>query len=124
MLLGLLVWQYSHKAKFCQVKTSSSGTKCTSLRQHSRRPRASETVSPFVIPRQRRREIQNNLIFGYFPGFPFDFAQGGEHVEPRVSPNPVSSTGQAPYRVQDKLAGLARNDSFGKSRKSLFHGVE
>jgi hypothetical protein len=26
------------------------------------------------------------LIICYFPGFPFGFAQGGEYVEPRVSP--------------------------------------
>jgi hypothetical protein len=46
-----------------------------------------------------RAGIQNHSIFGIFPGFPFDFAQGGEPAEPRVSPNPVSSTGQA-YRAR------------------------
>jgi hypothetical protein len=44
-----------------------------------------------------RAGIQNILILRYFPGFPFDFAQGGEPAEPRVSP---------------KIFGLARNDSF------------
>jgi hypothetical protein len=52
-------------------------------------------VSQFVIPRRKRRGIQNDLIFFDFPGFPFGFAQGGEPVEPRVSPN---------------IVGLARND--------------
>jgi hypothetical protein len=55
-----------------------------------------------------RAGIQNVLIFRDLPGFPFDFAQGGESfdfaqdrepverpVEPRVSPNPLSSKGQA-----------------------------
>jgi hypothetical protein len=58
-----------------------------------------------------RAGIQNDLILRDFPGFPFDFAQGGELVEPRVSPNPVSSTGQA--------CGLARNDSFVEWPHSL-----
>jgi hypothetical protein len=41
-----------------------------------------------------RAGIQNDPIFGYLPGFPFDFAQGGEPVEPRVSPTslPVLDT--------------------------------
>jgi hypothetical protein len=34
-----------------------------------------------------RAGIQNDLILSYFPGFPFDFAQGGEPAEPRVSPS-------------------------------------
>jgi hypothetical protein len=68
-----------------------------------------------------RAGIQNDLIFRDFPGFPFDFAQGGESfdfaqdhepVEPRVSANPVSARG--------RLAGLARNDSFVELRHSLF----
>jgi hypothetical protein len=47
---------------------------------------------PGQIPRSGMRAgIQNDLIFRDFPGFPFDFSQGGEPVEPRVSPNPVSS---------------------------------
>jgi hypothetical protein len=60
-----------------------------------------------------RAGIQNDLILREFSGFPFDastllsidpelcrrvdFAQGGEPVEPRVSPNP--------YRVRGRLAG-------------------
>jgi hypothetical protein len=61
-------------------------------------------VSQFVIPRQSRRGIQNALIFPSFPGFPFDFAQGGEPVEPRVSLNIIL---------------LARNDSFVELPHSL-----
>jgi hypothetical protein len=57
-----------------------------------------------------RAGIQYDLISRELPGFPFDFAQGGEPVEPRVSLNPVSSAGQA--------AGLARNDSFVELRHS------
>ena len=56
--------------------------------------------------------IQNDLISRDFPGFPFDFAQGGEPVEPRVSPNAVSSMRQA--------FGLARNDSFPELRGSMW----
>jgi hypothetical protein len=71
-------------------------------------------VSQFVIPAK-------SLGAGCEPGsrmigFPFDFAQGGEPVEPRVSPNPVSSTGQA--------CGLARNDSLAEMRYSLFRGYD
>jgi hypothetical protein len=33
-----------------------------------------------------RAGIQNDLILYDPPGFPFGFAQGGEYVEPRVSP--------------------------------------
>ncbi len=51
-----------------------------------------------------RAGIQNDLFFRKFPGFPFDFAQGGEPVEPRVSP---------------RIFGLARNDSFVELRHSL-----
>ncbi len=67
-----------------------------------------------------RAGIQNDLISGLVPGFPFDastllsidpvlcqrvdFAQGGEPVEPRVSP---------------AIIGLARNDSFVGLRHSL-----
>jgi hypothetical protein len=71
-----------------------------------------------------RAGIQNDLIFRDFPGFPFDFAQDREPVErpvePRVSANPASSAGQAPYRVRGRLAGLARNDGFVELRHSLF----
>jgi hypothetical protein len=42
-------------------------------------------MSQLVIPRRTRREIQYDLISNELPGFPFDFAQGGEPVEPRVS---------------------------------------
>jgi hypothetical protein len=44
-----------------------------------------------------RAGIQYDLISRELPGFPFDFAQGGEPVEPRVSLNTIL---------------LARNDSF------------
>jgi hypothetical protein len=73
------------------------------------------------MPRRSRREIQSDLILRDFPGFPFDastllsidlelcrrvdFAQGGERVEPRVSP---------------RILGLARNDSFVELRHSLY----
>jgi hypothetical protein len=66
-----------------------------------------------------RAGIQNDSVLCQLPGFPFDFAQGGEPVEPRVSPNPVSSTGQAPYRVRGRLERLARNDSFVELRHSF-----
>ena len=52
-----------------------------------------------------RAGIQNDLVFRDFPGFPFDFAQGGEPVEPRVSP---------------QIVGLARNDRYLELRRSLF----
>ena len=74
-----------------------------------------ETVSQLVIPRRNGREIQNNLIFSPFSGFPFDFAQGGEFVEPRVSP-PLSLP-RARYGVR-----LTRNDSFVELRHSLLGG--
>jgi hypothetical protein len=32
-----------------------------------------------------RAGIQNDVIFRHFPGFPFDFAQGGERVEPGMT---------------------------------------
>ena len=51
--------------------------------------------------------IRNDLIFRHSSGFPFDFAQGIEPVEPRVSPSIVS---------------LARNDSFVELRQSLSRG--
>jgi hypothetical protein len=51
-----------------------------------------------------RAGIQNDSIYLSLPGFPFDFAQGGEPVEPRVSP---------------KIVLLARNDSFLELRHSL-----
>ena len=45
------------------------------------------------------------MLFSFtFSGFPFDFAQGGEHVEPRIS----SANG-----------GLVRNDGL----KELRHGL-
>jgi hypothetical protein len=51
---------------------------------------------PGQIPQSGMRAgIQNDLMFRKSPGFPFDFAQGGEPVEPRVSPDPVSSTRQS-----------------------------
>jgi len=56
-----------------------------------------------------RAGIQDDFIFHHFPGF-------------RVSPNPVSSMGQAPYRAQGRLAGLARNDSFFGMLYSLSEG--
>ena len=31
MLQSLIIWQYSHKAKFCQVKTSSTAVECHAL---------------------------------------------------------------------------------------------
>ncbi len=49
----------------------------------------------------------NDLIFSHFPGFPFDLAQSGEPVEPRVSPTTL---------------GLARNDSFIELRHSSNRG--
>ena len=67
-------------------------------------PARLKAVWQFVISRRKRREIQNVLIFRYFPGFPFDFAQGGEPFELRVSP---------------KIIGLARNDIFVELRHSL-----
>jgi hypothetical protein len=63
-----------------------------------------EAVSQFVIPRRTRRGIQNDLVLNDPPGFPFDFAQGGEPAEPRVSPNIIL---------------LARNDSFFELRHRL-----
>jgi hypothetical protein len=44
----------------------------------------------------RRAAIQKGLALLRFPGFPFDFAQGGEPVEPRFS---------------SRSAGFVRNDS-------------
>jgi hypothetical protein len=52
-----------------------------------------------------RAGIQNDLSFRDLPGFPFDFAQGGEPVEPRVSP---------------KTVGLARNDNLVELRHTFF----
>ena len=70
-----------------------------------------------IPPGGMRAGIQNGLIDNSSPGFPFDFAQGGESfdlaqdrelverpVEPRVSLN---------------LVLLARNDSFVELRHSL-----
>jgi hypothetical protein len=60
---------------------------------------------PGQVPRSGMRAgIQNNLIFRHDPGFPFDFAQGGEPVEPRVSPT---------------IFGLPRNDSVVELRHSF-----
>jgi hypothetical protein len=61
----------------------------TILSCHSRERDCIEIRHPGQVPRSGMRAgIQNDLIFRQFPGFPFDFAQGGEPVEPRVSPNP------------------------------------
>jgi hypothetical protein len=51
-----------------------------------------------------RAGIQTDLVSHDPPGFPFDFAQGGEPVEPRVSP---------------KIVGLAPNDSFVELQHSF-----
>ncbi|MCG6943822.1 MAG: hypothetical protein LJE87_00600 [Deltaproteobacteria bacterium] len=51
----------------------------------------------FVIP--AKPGSRKNLIKLTFTGFPFDFAQGGEPVEPRISPHE---------------AALVRNDVFGE----------
>jgi hypothetical protein len=51
-----------------------------------------------------RAGIQNDMMFRWLPGFPFDFAQGGEHVEPRLSL---------------EIVLLARNDSFVELRQSF-----
>jgi hypothetical protein len=60
---------------------------------------------PGQIPRSGMRAgIQNDLIFRHVTGFPFDFAQGGEPAEPRVSPS---------------IVWLARNDSSDELRYSL-----
>jgi hypothetical protein len=72
---------------------------------------------PGQVPRPVRRSfsedgsgtragIQKDLIFTDFP-------------RSRVSPNPLSNTGQAPYRVGSRLAGLARNDGFVEFSHSL-----
>jgi hypothetical protein len=44
-----------------------------------------------------RTGIQKVLIFDVYSGFPFDFAQGGEPVDPRIS---------------SRIAGFVWNDSF------------
>jgi hypothetical protein len=68
-------------------------------------------MSEFVISRRKRREIQNGLICCDLPGFPFDFAQGGEPVEPRVSLNPPIRYGieLARSKIPTSSAG---NDNF------------
>jgi hypothetical protein len=52
-----------------------------------------------ILQSGMRAGIQNDLISRDLSGFPFDFAQGGEPVEPRVSPGmTVLSNDETGYR--------------------------
>jgi hypothetical protein len=60
-----------------------------------------------------RAGIQSNLILIDAPGFPFDFAQGGESFDFAQDREPVEP------RVSPEILGLARNDSFFELRHRL-----
>jgi hypothetical protein len=61
---------------------------------------------PDNVPAKAGNQTPNDVI-GLFTGFPFDFAQGGEPVEPRISP---------------REAVFVRNDGFGELQHSLERG--
>jgi len=58
-------------------------------------------------PTDASRDPGEIWLYWLFTGFPFDFAQGGEPVEPRISP---------------REAVPVRNDGFGELQHSLERG--